>query len=60
MVNFSGKRTKTQQKRLLNACISKLVLVSANAYHNNGPLTAADNKKIYAILQQLSTMESKF
>ncbi len=60
MVNFSGKRTKAQQKRLLNATISKLVLLSSNAYHNNGPLTSADNKKLYAIMQQLSTMELKY
>lgn len=60
MVSFRGKRTKTQQKRLLNDCISKLILLSSNAYHNHGPLTAQDNKKIYTIMQQLSTMESKY
>jgi len=59
-LTWSGKRTLAQQKRLFNAVISKLILLSSNAYHNHGPLTAADNKKIYTILQQLTNMQGKY
>jgi len=57
---YSGKRTKTQQRRLLNACVSKLILLSANQYHNNGPLTNADGKKIQQMLIHLGSMELKY
>jgi len=60
MVSYSGKRTKSQQKRLINACISKCILLWANQSHNNGPLTEADGKKLQVMMQQLSRMESKY
>ncbi len=58
--SWSGKRTLAQQKRLFDAVINKLILLSSNAYHNHGPLTAADNQKLYKIMQQLSTMQGKY
>jgi len=58
--SWSGKRTIPQQKRLFDAVINKIILLSSNAYHNHGPLTAADNKKLYAILQDLSRMQGKY
>lgn len=60
MVNFSGKRTKSQQKRLLNSCISKLILIESNNYHNNTPLSPQDRKTIQKMLSDLSRMESKY
>ena len=58
--SFSGKRTKAQQRRLLNDCINKMVLLMANQHHNHGPLTAADNTKLFNMARQLSSMESKY
>ena len=57
---WAGKRTKAQQRRRRNACISKIILLESNRYHNHGPLTAQDGKKLQVMLQQLSSMESRY
>ncbi len=62
MVNYSAKRTKAQQKRLINQSINKLLIVWANGYHSDTPWpsNSPEQKKIQQMMLDLGRMESKY